>query len=77
MAAWRQQNGSSVSARQPICNEVCRMSNRTRKDFKKGDIIAIPFHEPYLNANVKLPDPSWTYTNHGPVYSKRRMVIVM
>lgn len=68
----------SVAPRQPFYNQICRASNYTRRNFKKGDIIAIPFHTPNTNPNVDpVTDDQWTMTVWGPVYSKRRMVIVL
>lgn len=84
MAAWKarttaqSQAGSAVSVRQPFYNNICRMSNYTRRNFKKGDIIALPFHESNTNPNVNpSSDDQWQMTVWGPVYSKRRMVIVL
>ena len=84
MAAWRarvvpqSRAGSNVSVRQPFFNSVCRASNYTREHFKRGDIIAIPFHTPNTNPHVDpVRDDAWQMTIWGPIYSKRRMVIVL
>lgn len=46
--------------------------------FRKGDIIAIPFHTANTNPNVDpTRDDQWQMTVWGPVYSKRRMVVVL
>ncbi|KAH9839677.1 hypothetical protein Tdes44962_MAKER08020 [Teratosphaeria destructans] len=85
MQMWRKANfpASRVGAtngsvtRKPEYNRVVRMSNLTRNDFKHGDIISIPFHEPNKNPNVVLPDDRFAMTREGPIYSERRMVFIL
>ncbi|GAB1732293.1 hypothetical protein NU195Hw_g111t1 [Hortaea werneckii] len=84
MAHWRTRMtapsrvGSRVSVRKPFYNTVCRASNCTKQDFQKGQIIAIPFHTANTNPHVDpVTDDQLAMTIWGPVYSKRRMVIVM
>ena len=70
--------GSTIATRQPFHNKICRASNYTRQAFKKGDVIAIPYHTSNLNPHVDpVTDDQWRMTVWGPVYSKRRMVIVL
>lgn len=84
MAVWKarvyapSRVGSNVSVRKPFYNTACRASNCTKRDFKKGQIIAIPFHTANTNPNVDpTTDDQLAMTVQGPVYSKRRMVIIM
>ncbi|KAK4554907.1 hypothetical protein LTR86_008055 [Recurvomyces mirabilis] len=37
----------------------------------------MPFHQSNTNPNVAVGDPALVMTHEGPVYSKRRMVIVL
>ncbi|KAK4950807.1 hypothetical protein LTR10_010800 [Elasticomyces elasticus] len=55
----------------------CKLSRWTRRDFRHGDIISIPYHTPNLNPYVQEDDSCLTYTDEGYVYSKRRMLIVL
>ncbi|RMY98262.1 hypothetical protein D0862_07681 [Hortaea werneckii] len=67
---------SSMAISQPVNHAGA--SNCTRQDFQKGQIIAIPFHTANTNPNVDpTTDDQLAMTIWGPVYSKRRMVIVM
>ncbi|KAK5719339.1 hypothetical protein LTR15_007862 [Elasticomyces elasticus] len=50
----------------------CKLSRWTRRDFRHGDIISIPYHTPNLNPYVQEDDSCLTYTDEGYVYSKRR-----
>ncbi|KAK4541742.1 hypothetical protein LTR36_007451 [Oleoguttula mirabilis] len=60
----------------PTPSKVSMMS--MARDFKKGQIIAIPFHTANTNPNVDpMTDDQLAMTVQGPVYSKRRMVIIM
>lgn len=47
-------------------------------NFAKGDIISVPFHTANMNPNVDTAkDLKIVDTIYGPVYSKRRMMIVL
>ena len=80
---WRTRNAaqsqaSNGSFRQVVNNVVCKLSGFTRKDFRKGDITALPFHTANPNPNVDPnTDKHWVQTCEGPAYSKRRMMVVM
>lgn len=68
---------SNGSARHPIHNAVCKISNFSRNDFRKGDIIALPFHTANTNPNADPTDGNLAQTAHGVAYSKRRMMVVL
>ncbi|SMY23879.1 unnamed protein product [Zymoseptoria tritici ST99CH_1A5] len=55
----------------------CVRSSYSRKYFRKGQMISLPFHVPNTNDKVKEGDPAITRTIEGPVYSKQRMAIVL
>ncbi|CZT18628.1 uncharacterized protein RCC_04472 [Ramularia collo-cygni] len=46
-------------------------------DFNKGDVISVPFHVNNMNPDAKFSDPSLRETGEGPVYTKRRMLVVL
>jgi hypothetical protein len=48
-----------------------------RDDFKLGDVIYTPCHVPSTNDAAMEPDPAITASMVGPVYSKRRMMVVL
>ena len=69
---------SILSTRVGFSNHVVRVSNYKRRDFALGDIISIPFHSPNQNPNVDAEnDVNFVHTVAGPVYSKRRMVVIL
>lgn len=69
---------SILSTRVGFSNHVVKVSNYKRQDFALGDIISIPFHSPNQNPNVDAKnDVNFVHTIAGPVYSKRRMVIIL
>lgn len=78
---WRQTNAPSRAthrtAREPFQNDVCKISNYTRRDFRLGDVISAPFHVANTNPNVDPRDDRLTITREGPAYSKRRMMVVL
>jgi hypothetical protein len=49
----------------------------TRRDFHLGEIVSIPFHTANTNPHVQSNDRRLAFTCEGPVYSKRRMAIVL
>ncbi|EGP88079.1 uncharacterized protein MYCGRDRAFT_92771 [Zymoseptoria tritici IPO323] len=69
-AARRQQDGW-------IDTEDCVRSAYTKEAFTKGEIISLPFHVPNTNKDVQPNDVALTRTAEGPVYSKRRMAVVL
>lgn len=68
---------SQVGHHGAIKNAVCVSSGYSRWDFTVGEIIGIPYHQSNTNPNVLPTDPCLAFTKQGPVYSKRRMVIVL
>ena len=60
-----------------FANGVCELSNWTPAQYKLGDIIALPFHEPNLNPSAKQHDVHLTKTVDGFAYTKRRMAVVL
>jgi hypothetical protein len=61
----------------PAITQICRRSRYTKYDFELGDIIALPYHTPNNNPNLLPTDRRLAMTCEGPVYSKRRMAIVL
>lgn len=71
-------NASFSSARLAVNNAVCKLSGYTRKDFQKGEVISLPHHSANTDPNVDPnTDNRWRSTVEGPVYSKRRMMVVL
>ena len=68
---------SNRSFRKAVNSTVCKLSGFTRRDYRLGDVIALPFHTPNSNPNVDPSDRRLTNTVEGPAYSKRRMVVVL
>ncbi|RMY68348.1 hypothetical protein D0864_11363 [Hortaea werneckii] len=66
------------SATRGINTAVCKLSGYTKKDFLKGEVISLPFHcantNPHVDPNT---DDRWRSTVEGPVYSKRRMMVIL
>lgn len=58
-------------------NQVCIKSPFRRADFRKGQVIAVPFHTSNMNENADPNDNALTDSAFGPVLSKRRMFIIM
>lgn len=56
---------------------LCVKSPYSKNSFSKGMVITLPFHVPNTNDQVKATDTALAITEHGPVYSKRRMAIVL
>jgi hypothetical protein len=56
---------------------VCRMSNKTRKDWKQGDILQVPMHVEAMDPKLARDSPNLRFTDIGPVFSKRRMMVVL
>jgi hypothetical protein len=69
---------SSVrSVRQPYLSQYCKAMNKTRRDFRLGEVITVPFHTSNTNPNVNPDDDCLTLTVVGPAYSKKRMMVVL
>jgi len=69
---------STVSrAARRVANNVCVLSGYTKHNFQLGEIITIPLHQPDLNPHADPNDQCLAHTIQGPVYSKRRMVVVL
>lgn len=68
---------STRSQARGVHNNVCKLSGNTRRDYKLGEIISIPFHTANHNPHVHAQDPNLSWTKQGMVYSKRRMVVVL
>lgn len=65
------------SGRQGIRNTVCTIGRYRQADFRLGDILSLPYHESNTNPHTTPGDKHLANTWIGPVYSKRRMVIVL
>ncbi|KAK5692825.1 hypothetical protein LTR17_025235 [Elasticomyces elasticus] len=79
---WRANSNASASSkstRHPVDNGVCKYyPNRSGRDFRQGDVISLPFHQPNTNPHVATTDPNLTVHNtFGGIYSKRRMMVVL
>ncbi|RMY92071.1 hypothetical protein D0862_09564 [Hortaea werneckii] len=71
-------NASFSSARLAVNNAVCKLTGYTRKDFQKGEVISLPHHAANTDPNIDPnTDNRWRSTVEGPVYSKRRMMVVL
>lgn len=57
--------------------DVCVKSGRSKKFYRIGDIISTPYHTPNLNPDLDSGHRRLKKTCEGPVYSKRRMFIVL
>ncbi|KAF2214933.1 hypothetical protein CERZMDRAFT_95311 [Cercospora zeae-maydis SCOH1-5] len=58
-------------------NNVCVLSPYYRNTFKQGDVISVPYHIPNLNPHVDVNQKELQISAQGPVFSKRRMMIVL
>lgn len=72
-----QYSKNSRASRLPFSSQYCKLSGRTRFDYRIGDLISAPFHVANTNPKVDPSDQCLTLTIEGPVYSKRRMLIVL
>ncbi|KAM3418525.1 hypothetical protein BST61_g4503 [Cercospora zeina] len=57
-------------------NQICVTSGYNKSSFKVGDVIAVPYHKANLIPTAR-PADEVNITSVGPVYSKRRMFIVL
>ncbi|EME89122.1 uncharacterized protein MYCFIDRAFT_170633 [Pseudocercospora fijiensis CIRAD86] len=55
----------------------CKMAIHKAKDFQSGDVIAAPYHVPNLNPKLSPNSKDLVISSEGPVFSKRRMGIVL
>ncbi|KAK5165922.1 uncharacterized protein LTR77_008846 [Saxophila tyrrhenica] len=69
--------GTQATYRGAVRNPNCALSGKTKAHFRKGDIISTPYHQPNLVPNTDPNDVRLTHTCEGPVYSKRRMLVVL
>lgn len=60
-----------------VRTEFCVRSPYNRRSFTRGMIITLPFHVANLNEKATYDDKCLASTLHGPVYSKRRMAVVL
>ncbi|KAM3418545.1 hypothetical protein BST61_g4522 [Cercospora zeina] len=58
-------------------NNVCVLSPYDRRSFKQGDIISVPYHIANMNPNIDKNQKELQISAQGPVFSKRRMMIVL
>jgi hypothetical protein len=71
------QASSIRSVREPFVSQYCKVSNKTRQDFRLGEIITVPYHTSNTNTNIDPDDDCLTLTVVGPAYSKQRMMVVL
>ncbi|KAK5165920.1 uncharacterized protein LTR77_008844 [Saxophila tyrrhenica] len=76
-ASGKSQVTTITRAGRRIDSGVCAKSGLTKEDYKLGEIIAIPFHQPNMNPHVDPNASDLVKTKYGPVFSKRRMVVVL
>ncbi|KAK5742793.1 hypothetical protein LTR17_003041 [Elasticomyces elasticus] len=79
---WRaQSHASNGPTRYVVDTKVCKYyPNRTGKDFRKGAVISLPYHQSNTNPNldVERDRDNLTITKeYGAVFSKRRMMVVL
>ncbi|KAM0719616.1 hypothetical protein Q7P37_003746 [Cladosporium fusiforme] len=79
---WRNSTASQTCSAhsthtKPPSTQICKISNLTRRDFRLGDLISAPFHIANTNPHVDPSDARLALTIEGPVYSKRRMLVVL
>ncbi|PPJ58805.1 hypothetical protein CBER1_10448 [Cercospora berteroae] len=60
-----------------IRTDTCVRTNLTVANFKIGEVIALPYHIANLNPNHKITHDRSKLTCEGPVFSKRRMFVVL
>jgi len=79
---WREhvaasEASSTRSFRPPYLSEHCKTTNYTRRHFRLGEVITVPYHTSNTNPNVDPDDDRLTLTVVGPAYSKKRMMVVL
>ncbi|KXT03867.1 hypothetical protein AC578_8934 [Pseudocercospora eumusae] len=55
----------------------CKLAIHKPKDFQPGDVIAAPYHVANLNRNLDPNSKDLVISAEGPVFSKRRMGVVL
>ncbi|PIB01499.1 hypothetical protein CB0940_00184 [Cercospora beticola] len=60
-----------------IQTDTCVRTNLKVANFKIGEVIALPYHIPNLNPNHKITHDRLKLTCEGPVFSKRRMFVIL
>lgn len=68
---------STRSIRPPYLSEYCKTTNYTRRHFRLGEVITVPYHTSNANPHVDPDDDRLTLTVVGPAYSKKRMMVVL
>ncbi|KJX95665.1 hypothetical protein TI39_contig4099g00021 [Zymoseptoria brevis] len=61
----------------PVKNDVCIRSKHSVRDFRKGEVLALPFHVPNMNPNLDPNERRLKMTCEGPAFSKRRMFVIL
>ncbi|SMR51183.1 unnamed protein product [Zymoseptoria tritici ST99CH_1E4] len=61
----------------PVKTPECVRTKRTVRDFKSGEVLALPFHVANMNPKLVPNHPRLQITCEGPAFSKRRMFIVL
>ena len=74
-ASSRMSTASRYQAR--VNNAVCKTSGYRRQHFRNGDVISLPFHKANTNPDLEPTDDHLRITCEGPVYTKRRMLVVL
>lgn len=70
-------DGTMGSVARVVNTAACVLGRFRKRNFKRGDVISLPYHTSNSNPHVDPQDPNLSYTVVGPVYSKRRMVVVL
>ncbi|KAM3418523.1 hypothetical protein BST61_g4501 [Cercospora zeina] len=60
-----------------IQTDTCIRTKLTVANFKIGEVISLPFHVPNLNPRHKITHERLRLTCEGPVFSKRRMLVIL
>jgi hypothetical protein len=61
----------------PVFSTECVKTRRTVRDFRKGEVIALPFHVPNMNPRNGADHPRVRITCEGPAFTKRRMFVIL
>ncbi|SMR52181.1 unnamed protein product [Zymoseptoria tritici ST99CH_3D1] len=62
---------------QAVKTDECVRTERTVRHFRKGEVIALPFHVANMNAKLDIGHERLTRTIEGPAFSKRRMFVIL
>ncbi|KAF2773097.1 hypothetical protein EJ03DRAFT_324148 [Teratosphaeria nubilosa] len=77
MQAGTMKTCGTQAYRQPIKLPHCKVSGRTKRNFRMGDIISLPYHSANMDQYLQPTDRRLAETCEGWVFSKRRMMIVL